>query len=63
METMVTLAELTAMLGLPEHEQSAVASFTGEPYGTEWTLAEAREICETWAHTDPATGIHDSARN
>lgn len=62
MESMVTLAELTTMLGLPDHEQSAVASFTGKPYGSQWTQEEAREICEIWAGTG-ADGFHDSTRS
>lgn len=51
--TVVTLAELTKRLGLPDHEQSAVGSWTGEGFGHVWTEAEAAELIEIW-NADPA---------
>lgn len=44
----VTLADLTTRLGLPDHEQSAVAAWTGDPYGTTWTEDEAEMFLEAW---------------
>lgn len=44
----VDLAELTRRMGLPEDEQSAVAAWTGDPYGTVWTEAEADQLVMTW---------------
>lgn len=44
----VDIVELTKMLGLPDSDQSAVSSWTGEPYGTTWTQEEAAELVEIW---------------
>jgi hypothetical protein len=42
------LADLTARLGLPAHEQEAVQSWTGEPCGKRWTEEEIIELIEAW---------------
>lgn len=44
----IDLPELTARLGLPAHEQSAVQAWSGEDYGHLWTEAEAAELAEQW---------------
>lgn len=41
--------ELTARLGLAEHEQSAVLAWTGEDADHLWTDAEADELVGVWA--------------
>jgi len=45
----IDYVELTARLGLPEHEQSAVLAWTGEDAGHEWTDTEAEELAGVWA--------------
>lgn len=45
---MIDIVELTKRLGLESHEQSAVAAWTGDPYGTQWNEAEADELVEAW---------------
>lgn len=47
-EATVTLAELTKRFGLPDTDQAAVASWTGDPNGTVWTEAQAQEMQEIW---------------
>lgn len=54
---MVDLAELTRMIGLEPDQQSAVQAFTGDPYGTTWTDAEAAELVRVWNATD-SDGIY-----
>jgi hypothetical protein len=50
----VTLADLTARLGLDDHEQQAVLSFSGEPVDKVWTEIEARDLITAWeAYSDP----------
>ncbi len=58
-----TVADLTEALGLPEHEQDAVAAWCGEPtqnmYGPGftlrpvWTDAEMAELVRIWHLTAP----------
>ncbi len=45
--------ELTARLGLPDHEQSAVLSWTNEDATATWTEDEAEELIGRW-HADTA---------
>lgn len=47
----VGIADLTRLLGLPDHEQSAVGSWTGDPWGTKYTAAEALDLIAAW-HAD-----------
>ena len=45
----ITLAELTARLGLPEHEQEAVFSWTGElDRNHTWWEAAVPDMIEAW---------------
>ncbi len=44
----VDLAELTKRLGLPDHEQQAVLSFSGEEPGHIWTEDEADDLIQAW---------------
>jgi prevent-host-death family protein len=46
--TVVDLAELTRRFGLPAHEQSAVAAWTGDPYGTTWSEEDADQLHQAW---------------
>lgn len=52
--TSVNLAELTAILGQPEHDQQAVFSWTGETdLNHVWTPDEVGDLTEAWkADTD-----------
>ena len=45
---MINIAELTKRFGRPDHEQSAVAAWTGDPYGTTWSEAEADQLHQAW---------------
>lgn len=44
----IDIAQLTTLLGRPASDQSAVQAWTGTPYGTTWTPAEARELKDLW---------------
>lgn len=44
----VTVHELARRLGLPDHEAGAVGAWTGAPWGTVWTEAEAAELIKEW---------------
>lgn len=44
----VTVRELARRLGLPEHEASTLGAWTGAPWGTVWTEAEAADLIEAW---------------
>lgn len=54
-----TVADLTEALGLPESEQSAVASWAGEPlvfdlgWSPKWTEDEMLHLVEIWNETGP----------
>jgi len=48
-EATMDVAELTARLGLPEHEQSAVLAWTGESADHIWTETDAVELADIWA--------------
>ena len=45
---MIDIAELTKQFGLPDHEQSAVAAWTGDPHGATWDEAEADQLHRIW---------------
>jgi hypothetical protein len=45
---MIDIAELTKRFGRPDHEQSAVAAWTGDPYGTTWDKEEADQLHQAW---------------
>lgn len=47
-DTVITIVELTERFGLPVDEQSAVASWTGDPHGTTWTEEEADQLHQAW---------------
>jgi len=47
-DTVVDIAELTKRFGLPEPEQSAVAAWTGDPFGTTWSEEEADQLHQAW---------------
>lgn len=47
-ENTIDLVELTARLGLPADQQSAVLAWTGEYSWTEWTEGEADELIGIW---------------
>lgn len=47
--TTIDYVELTARLGLPAHEQSAVLAWTGEDASHLWTDGEADELVGVWA--------------
>lgn len=47
--TTIDYVELTARLGLPDCEQSAVLTWTGEDAGHLWTDGEADELADVWA--------------
>jgi hypothetical protein len=48
-EDTIDYVELTARLGLPASEQSAVLAWTNENADHLWTLAEADELADHWA--------------
>lgn len=43
------IVELTAYLGQPDHEQSAVLAWTGEALDHLWTATEAEQLAGVWA--------------
>jgi len=45
----ISIGELTHRLGLPASDQSAVAAWTGEPRGSEWTESEAVQLAYAWS--------------
>jgi hypothetical protein len=49
MQTTIDYIELTARLGLPDHEQSAVLAWTGESADHLWTEADAEDLAGMWA--------------
>jgi hypothetical protein len=55
----IDLPALTKLLGLPADQQSAVASFVGDPDRDSWTEAEAAELVETWRRTCGKHGVYD----
>ncbi len=58
----VDLAELTKRFGLPDHEQSAVSAWTGDPYGTTWSEEEAEVLRQAWeADTTSDEAAEDEA--
>lgn len=44
----VDIVGLTKRFGLPDHEQSAVAAWTGDPWGTTWTEEDADQLHQAW---------------
>jgi hypothetical protein len=54
-EVTKTVADLTEALGLPESEQSAVASWCGEFQDSvpKWTEDEMLHLVEIWNETGP----------
>lgn len=59
---MIDIVELTKRFGLQAHEQSAVAAWTGDKYGTTWTEAEAQELLEVWEAEKARAFEADNAR-
>lgn len=47
-EDPMTIADLTERLGLPAHEQSAVAAWTGDGPDATYTEAEIAELVAAW---------------
>lgn len=47
-EDTIDIVELTARLGLPDHEQEAVLAWTGRDADWGWTTREVDELIEIW---------------
>lgn len=60
-DKVVDIAELTKRFGLPEHEQSAVSAWTGDPYGTLWSEEEAEVLRQAWEADSVDEGEDDEA--
>ena len=47
-DTVIDIAALTERFGLPADQQSAVASWTGDPWGTTWSEEDAEQLHQAW---------------
>lgn len=56
-ENTIDIVELTARLGLPAHEQSAVLAWTNEQPDHEWTETEAEGLLDIWAADTERIGL------